>query len=100
MSINASKMSDPPSLAAGAGPGSLQRSSRERYFSPTRGPVAIAEKTKPGSRPGFALSLRRYTATACFLTPASAASASALSVFSQVNSGSSRPKCPYAAVFS
>ena len=31
--------------------------------------------------------------------PAAAFSASALSVASQVNSGSSRPKCPYAAVF-
>ncbi len=33
-------------------------------------------------------------------SPAAARSAAALSVFSQVNSGSSRPKWPYAAVFS
>ncbi len=33
-------------------------------------------------------------------SPAAARSAAALSVRSQENSGSSRPKCPYAAVFS
>jgi hypothetical protein len=35
-----------------------------------------------------------------FYSPAAARSACALSVRSQVNSGSSRPKWPYAAVFS
>ena len=35
----------------------------------------------------------------CYLMPAAAFSAAALSVRSHENSGSSRPKCPYAAVF-
>jgi hypothetical protein len=37
-------------------------------------------------------------ATGSYFKPASLASLFALSVFSQVNSGSFRPKCPYAAV--
>ena len=41
-----------------------------------------------------------YAQAALRLTPAASASAAARSVFSHVNSGSSRPKWPYAAVFS
>src|SRR5690606_22582261 len=42
---------------------------------------------------------RHIQALAAFLMPASAAKSSALSVRSHVNSGSLRPKWPYAAVF-
>ncbi len=41
-----------------------------------------------------------HEASAPYRKPAAARSTAALSVRSQLNSGSSRPKCPYAAVFS
>jgi hypothetical protein len=50
-------------------------------------------RSGPGLPAGHALRSRPYR-------PAAARSAATLSVRSQLNSGSSRPKCPYAAVFS
>ena len=46
-----------------------------------------------------AMHARVQGAISYYFTPASFLSFAALSVFSQVNSGSVLPKCPYAAVF-
>gem|GEM_PF-5013662 len=79
-----------PSLA---GQDPLQRSS-ERARIVTQQLFSALEKKKPAVCRLFVWRDAEGQAATAFLTPASAASASALSVFSQVNSGSSRPKWP------
>jgi len=70
-------------------------------------PASIAQRpVAPASSPALARASRPRITKGNYLrtatgsrTPASLASFAALSVASQVKSGSLRPKCPYAAVF-
>jgi hypothetical protein len=65
-----------------------------------RFPIALWLARREQKLPGILARSKTYLRTpAVSRTPASLASFAALSVFSQVKSGSLRPKCPYAAVF-